>query len=79
MIAIACVISCERDYFSRFPEVLFVDSTAKTNNERRPLLIVAGKDANDKMFTILGAFIPNERAWSLRSNRIGCLVVIQEF
>ena len=62
MIAIPCVISCDMDYFSHFPGVLFVDSTAKTNNERRTLLIVAGKDANGKMLTILRAFIPNERA-----------------
>ena len=66
LISVAWVIPSEREYFSRFPEVLFVDATAQTNNERRPLLLICGKDAKGKMFPVLRAFLPNERSWIFR-------------
>ena len=37
-------------YFQRFPEVLFIDSTHKTNNEGRPLLMIYGRDLHGKGF-----------------------------
>ena len=66
LISVAWVIPSEREYFSRFPQVLFIDATAQTNNERRPLLLICGKDAKGKMFPVLRAFLPNERAWVFR-------------
>lgn len=38
----------------------------KTNKEGRPLLLVGGQDGNGKMFTVLRAFLPNQRAWVFR-------------
>ena len=53
----------ERAHASRFPEVMFADVTMQTNNERRPLFVLSGKDANNKAFTILRAFLPSQRLW----------------
>ena len=33
----------------------------KTNNEKRPLLSVGGKDLNGKMFNFLRYFMPNQK------------------
>lgn len=46
--------------FRRFPEVLVIDATHKTNNEGRPLLLVCGKDSDGNAFVILRIFMPNE-------------------
>ena len=66
LLAVAWVIPGEKDYFFLFPEVLFIDIVEKTNNEKRPLLVVSGKDSDGKMFTILRAFLPNQRSWIFR-------------
>jgi MULE transposase domain len=52
-----------RQLFHAFPEVLFIDGTHKTNNEKYPLLTVGIRDENFKMNIILRAFCPNERSW----------------
>ena len=46
-----------------FSEVLHIDCTADTNVESRPFLTVTGHDPSGKMFSIIRAFLPNERAW----------------
>ena len=51
--AIAWVIPKERRMFKIFPETITIDCIAKTNNEKRPLLTMTGKDRNSKTFTIL--------------------------
>ena len=33
-----------------FPEVIMIDTTEKTNNEKRPLLTAGAKDSNGNMF-----------------------------
>ena len=48
--------------FLRFPEVLFCDTTHKTNNEARPLLLVCGRDQNGNAFIVVRIFMPNETA-----------------
>ena len=48
--------------YMRFPKVLFVDATHKTNNEGIPLLLVCGCDSNGKAFIIIKIFMPNETA-----------------
>ena len=63
---IAWVIPSERQLFNLFSEVITVDTTASTNNELRPLLIISAKDSSGKMFTVLRAFLPNEQAWVFR-------------
>ena len=52
-----------RQLFRAFPEVLFIDGTHKTNNEKYPLFTVGIRDANFKVRIVLRAFCPNKRAW----------------
>jgi hypothetical protein len=52
-----------RRAFQAYPEVLFIDGTHKTNNEKYPLFTVGIRDENFKMLVVLRAFCPNERAW----------------
>ncbi|KAI2512498.1 hypothetical protein MHU86_1951 [Fragilaria crotonensis] len=66
MIASAWVLAPETRLAYQFPEVLLMDSTADTNKESRPLFTITGKDSTGHMFTILRAFVPNERAWVFR-------------
>ena len=37
--------------------------TVNETNNKRPLLTISGRDTHGKMFIILHAFLPNERAW----------------
>ena len=66
MMGIAWVIPKERQLFLLFPEVITVDTTASTNNELTPLLVIFAKDSNGKMFKVLKAFLPNKQAWVFR-------------
>ena len=52
-----------RRAFRAYPEVLFIDGTHKTNNEKYPLFTVGIRDENFKMLVVLRAFCPNERSW----------------
>lgn len=52
-----------RQAFRAYPEVLFIDGTHKTNNEKYPLFTVGIRDADFKVNVVLRAFCPNERAW----------------
>ncbi len=45
----------------RFPHILGMDVTYGTNNERRPLFRVIGKNARNKNFPIADAFIPSQQ------------------
>ena len=63
MVAIAWILPSEKRLAYLFPEVLCVDTTGDTNNESRPLLTVTGKYSLGKTFTVLRAFLPNEKAW----------------
>ena len=66
MIAVAWSLPEEKHNFKFCTEVIYVDCTADTNNEERPLLTISAKNAHGKMFMILRAFLPNERAWIFR-------------
>jgi hypothetical protein len=46
-----------------FPEVISIDITYGTNREKRPLLVLADTDHNQKNFTALSAFLPSECKW----------------
>ena len=59
--------------FLRFPEILFVDSTHKTNNEGRPLLLMCGRDQNGKAFVVCRIFMPNETSAFYRWVFLKCL------
>ena len=66
MVAVAWVTKLEKRMFYLYPEVIFIDCTSDTNKEKRSLCTITGKNAHGKMFTILRAFLPNERAWMFR-------------
>lgn len=66
LVAIAWVIPKERRLFKLFPETIFVDVVEDTNKEGRPLLTITGCDGDGKMYTLLRAFLPNQRAWAFR-------------
>ena len=65
-IGLAWVLPMEQKFFHHFPEVICVDTVSHTNKDKRPLLTISGKDSYGKMFIILRAFLPNERAWVFR-------------
>lgn len=46
-----------------FPEVSFMDTQLKTNNEKRPLFLACGKDSEQKSFTYLRSFLLSECRW----------------
>jgi hypothetical protein len=48
-------------HIAMFPEVLSIDPTYGTNREKRPLLVFAGTDHNQKNFTAMRAFLPSFR------------------
>jgi len=56
----------EQRLFRMFSDVLHIDCTADTNIESRPFLSVTGRDSNGHMFSVIRAFLPNERAWVFR-------------
>jgi len=64
LVAMAWIVPAERRLFMLYPETLFVDTVEDTDNEGSPLLLMGGCDGNDKMFTFLCAFLPNQRTWS---------------
>ena len=51
----------------RYPHILGMDVTYGTNNERRPLFRVIGKNARNKNFPIADAFIPSQQRYVLSS------------
>ena len=66
MLSIAWVVPQERRLFNLYPEVLFIDITSDTNKEKRPLFTITGRSAMGTMFTILRAFLPNQKTWMFR-------------
>jgi MULE transposase domain len=65
-IAAAWVSKQELRQFLLNPEVLHIDATADTNKEKYPLITITGRDMASTMFTVMRAFVPNERAWVFR-------------
>ena len=66
MMGFAWVVPSEILLFEAFPHVVYIDTTEKTNNEKRPLLTVGAKDSNGKVFIFLRVFMPNQQAWMFR-------------
>ena len=53
----------ELSLLEAFPEVIMIDTTEKTNNEKIPLLTAGGKDTNGKISIFLRVFMPNQQSW----------------
>ena len=66
MMSFAWVNPKELYLLEAFPEVVMIDTTEKTNNEKQPLLTAGGKDSNGKMFIFLRVFMPNQQSWMFR-------------
>lgn len=66
MMGFAWVVPSEILLLEAFPHVVYIDTTEKTNNEKRPLLTVGAKDSNGKVFIFLRVFMPNQQAWMFR-------------
>ena len=66
LVAIAWCLPSEKRLFTLFPETIFVDVCEDTNNEGRPLFTMTGCDSDNKMYTFLRAFLPNQRTWGFR-------------
>lgn len=60
LLAVAWTTAEGRLYHKKFPRVLGVDVKYGTNNERRPLLRLNGRTANDKIFSVMDCYMPNE-------------------
>ena len=59
MMAFAWINPKELYLLEAFPEVRMIDTTEKTYNEKRPLLMAGGKDSNGNMLIFLRVFMPN--------------------
>ena len=63
LLAVIWITDEDKRVFSLYPEVMFVDTTFGTNNEKRPLFKIAACDANNKNFTVLNGYLPSVRQW----------------
>lgn len=64
LVAFVWTTPFQKKLFDANPEVIFMDTTKDTNNEKRPLLTMTGRRASTgKMFHILHAFLPHECGW----------------
>ena len=66
MMSFAWVNPKELSILDAFPEFIMIDTTEKTNNEKRPLLTAGAKDSNGNMFIFLRVFMPNQQSWMFR-------------
>ena len=66
MMSFAWVNPKELFILDAFPEVIMIDTTEKTNNEKRPLLTAGAKDSNGNMFFFFRVFMPNHQSWMFR-------------
>ena len=73
LLGAAWVDEDSRRQFLRFPEVLFIDSTHKTNNEGRPLLQVCGRDSRGRAYVVVRIFMPNESGSFYRWVFLNCI------
>ena len=62
MMGFAWVIPDELKLLEAFPQVVYIDTTEKTNNEKTPLLTLGAKNSNSKVFIFLRMFMPNQQS-----------------
>ena len=66
LLSVALTTPEEISLLPLYPEVLYVDCVGVTNTNKLPLLSITGKTCLGRMFTILRAYLPNERSWVFR-------------
>ena len=64
-----------RRKFDMFPEFLSVDDTEGTNAEERPLHDWCAKDADNKLFPVLNAYLPSKAQWAYTFVCRGAVVI----
>ena len=64
MMGFAWLIPAEIHLLEAFPHVIMIDTTEKTNNEKRPLLTAGGKDSNGNFLYFCVV--------SCQINKLGC-------
>jgi hypothetical protein len=65
-LAVVWMTAAERSIFRKFPYVVKIDVTFKTNSRGIPFLSVTGKTSDNEIYTILRCYVPNEQAWIFR-------------
>ena len=63
LLACAWMTDSELRQLQMFPEVWYADVTNQTNNEKRQLLVLAGKNGLNQGFTGMRVFLPSEQFW----------------
>jgi len=63
LMAVAWTTDMQSVMFVRFPEVVAADTTAQTNQEKRPLFLLAALTADNKTFSALSALLPSLGRW----------------
>ena len=66
LLALVWITPSGLQLFRAYPEVMFIDSTHGTNDEKRPLVTIGVCDGDMKMHVVIRAIVPNERAWLFR-------------
>jgi hypothetical protein len=61
LLAVSWVSTSELDILSKFPSIIVLDVTEKTNREKRGLFVATGIDGNNKIFPALHSFMPNAK------------------
>jgi len=64
-VLLACAWSTDEELvtWSLFPETVSMDTTFKTNNEKRALFTVTCLDNNRKALHVMSIFVPSEQKW----------------
>jgi hypothetical protein len=75
-LAVVWMTPAERSIFRKFPFVVKIDVTFKTNVRGIPFLTMTGKTSDNEIFTILRCFVPNEQAWVFRWLLLHALPII---
>ena len=65
LLAVAWTSDELRRFAEMYPEVTSTDITEKTCAERRPLILDAGSDSENRNFTSCFAFLPSKARWTV--------------
>lgn len=63
LLAIAIITDEQRRFLELYPEYIAADVTEQTNAERRPLFLLAGKNASNETVTCFQAYLPSLCRW----------------
>jgi hypothetical protein len=64
LLSFAWISAEEKHILTKFPELIFLDGTEKTNKKKRSMFIATGIDGLGRIFMALHCFMPNAKAIS---------------